>query len=210
MTEEFGRSYFYGFSKSNYLNYEKLNPSKLFEGILYFVKKHRIRVNNVLDVGCAFGFLLKELSSVFNELHGFDISEFAIEKARKIVPEASLQIQSLEDPLPYPDDNFDCITAVDVLEHTKNFEKNFEKIVRKLKKNGYLIVSTPLDDWPRRYFGFMDKDKTHISVLKEQELNSIIKNNNLKVIDKRYYLPFPVIYRIPRIPFSIEILLRKQ
>jgi 2-polyprenyl-3-methyl-5-hydroxy-6-metoxy-1,4-benzoquinol methylase len=209
MTEEFGRSYFYGFSKSNYLNYEKLNPSKLFEGILYFVKKHRISVNNVLDVGCAFGFLLKELSSVFDELHGFDISEFAIEKARKIVPEASLQIHSLEEPLPYPDDSFDCITAVDVLEHTKNFEKNFEKIVRKLRKNGYLIVSTPLDDWPRRYFGFMDKDKTHISVLKEQELNSIIKNNNLKVIEKRYYLPFPVIYRIPGIPFSIEILLRK-
>ena len=210
MTGEFGRSYFYGFSKSNYLNYEKLNPSKLFEGILYFVKKHRIRVNNVLDVGCAFGFLLKELSSVFNELHGFDISEFAIEKARKIVPEASLQIHSLEEPLPYTDDSFDCITAVDVLEHTKNFEKNFEKIVRKLKKNGYLIVSTPLDDWPRRYFGFLDKDKTHISVLKEQELNSIIKKNNLKVIEKRHYLPFPVIYRIPRIPFSIEILLRKQ
>ena len=210
MTEEFGRSYFYGFSKSNYLNYEKLNPSKLFEGIIYFVRKHDIGVNNVLDVGCAFGFLLKELSSVFDELHGFDISEFAIEKAKKVIPEASLKIHSLEDPLPYPDNNFDCITAVDVLEHTKNFEKSFGKILRKLKKNGYLIVSTPLDDWPRRYFGFMDKDKTHISVLKEQELNSIIKKNNLKVIDKRYYLPFPVIYRIPRIPFSIEVLLRKQ
>ncbi|MBN1245012.1 class I SAM-dependent methyltransferase [Candidatus Bathyarchaeota archaeon] len=109
MIEEFGRSYFYGFSKSNYLNYEKLNPSKLFEGITYFVKKHNIRVNNVLDVGCAFGFLLKELSSVFDELHGFDISEFAIAKARKVVPEASLKILSLEDPLPYPDDSFDCI-----------------------------------------------------------------------------------------------------
>jgi 2-polyprenyl-3-methyl-5-hydroxy-6-metoxy-1,4-benzoquinol methylase len=209
MTEKFGRSYFYGFSKSNYLNYEKLNPSKLFEGILYFVRKHNIRVNKVLDVGCAFGFLLKELSSVFDELHGFDISEFAIEKAKKVIPEASLKIHSLEDPLPYPDNNFDCITAIDVLEHTKDFERNFGKLVKKLKKGGYLIVSTPLDDWPRRYFGFMDTDKTHISVLKKQELNSIIKKNKLKVIDKRCYLPFPVIYRIPRIPFSIEVLLRK-
>ena len=210
MTEEFGRSYFYGFSKSNYLNYEKLNPPKLFEGILYFVRKHNIRVNKVLDVGCAFGFLLKELSSVFNELHGFDISEFAIEKAKEVIPEASLKIHSLEDPLPYPDNHFDCITAVDVLEHTKNFEKNFEKIVTKLKKGGYLIVSTPLDDWPRRYFGFLDKDKTHISVLKETELTNIIRKNKLKTIDKRYYAPFPVIYRIPKIPFSIEVLLRKQ
>ena len=209
MTEEFGRSYFYGLSKSNYLNYEKMNPSKLFEGIIYFVRKHNIRVTKVLDVGCAFGFLLKELSSVFDELHGFDISEFAIEKAKKVIPEASLKIHSLEDPLPYPDNNFDCITAIDVLEHTKDFERSFGKLVKKLRKGGYLIVSTPLDDWPRRYFGFMDTDKTHISVLKEQELNSIIKKNNLKVIDKRYYLPFPLIYRIPRIPFSIEVLLRK-
>jgi 2-polyprenyl-3-methyl-5-hydroxy-6-metoxy-1,4-benzoquinol methylase len=210
MTEEFGRNYFYGFSESNYLNYEKLNPSKLFEGILYFVRKHNIRVNTVLDVGCAFGFLLKELSSVFNELHGFDISEFAIAKARKIVPEASLQILSLENKLPYPDNHFDCITAVDVLEHTRNVETNFGKIVSKLKAGGYLIVSTPLDDWPRRYFGFMDKDKTHISVLKEQELDSIIKKSKMRVIEKRYYLPFPLIYRIPKIPFSIEVLLRKQ
>jgi len=210
MTKDFGRSYFYGLSESNYLNYEKLTPSKLFSGILYFVRKHNIRVNNVLDVGCAFGFLLKEFSSFFDELHGFDISEFAIEKAKQVVPEASLKIHSLEDPLPYPANSFACITAIDVLEHTKDFEKSFEKIVPKLKKGGYLIVSTPLDDWPRRYFGFLDKDKTHISVLTEKELTRIIRKNNLNVIEKRYYAPFPFIYRIPKIPFSIEVLLRKQ
>jgi len=210
MTEKFGRNYFYGFSKSNYLNYEKLVPSKLFEGILYFVKQHKIRFNNLLDVGCAFGFLLKELSSVFDELYGFDISEFAIKKAKKIIPKAKLEILNLEDQLPYPDNHFDCITAIDVLEHTNSFARNFEKIVKKLKKNGYLIVATPLDDWPRRYFGFLDKDKTHISVVKETELNNIIRKNKMKIIDKRYYAPFPFIYRIPKIPFSIEVLLRKQ
>ncbi len=210
MTEKFDRSYFYGFSKSNYLNYEKLNPSKLFEGIIHFVRKHNICGSNMLDVGCAFGFLLKELSSVFGGLYGFDISEFATERAKKVIPEASLRILSLEDPLPYPEEEFDCITAVDVLEHTKDFEKNFEKIVRHLKKGGYLIVSTPLNEWPRKYFGFMDRDKTHISVLRKKELKDIIERNRLKIIDERYYLPFPVIYRIPKIPFSIEILLRKQ
>ena len=210
MTEKFGRSYFYGFNESNYLNYEKLNPSKLFGGIIRFVRKHEVGGSNILDVGCAFGFLLKELSSFFSDLNGFDISEFATEKARKVVPEASLRILSLEDQLPYPEEKFDCITAIDVLEHTKDFEKNFEKIVRHLKKGGFLIVSTPLDEWPRKYFGFMDKDKTHVSVLREKELKNIIRRNKLKIIDERYYLPFPVIYRIPRIPFSIEILLRKQ
>ena len=210
MTEKFGRNYFYGFSKSNYLNYEKLNPSKLFKGIIHFVRKHNIKGNGILDVGCAFGFLLKELSPVFKDLHGFDISEFATEKAKKVIPEASIKMLALEDSLPYSENKFDCITAIDVLEHTRNFEKSFEKLVKYLKKGGYLILSTPLDEWPRKYLGFMDKDKTHISVLKEKNLKKVIKKNKLKLIDKRYYLPFPVIYRIPRIPFSIEILLRKQ
>lgn len=209
MAYDFGKNYFYGYKDSNYLNYEKLNPSKLFEGILYFVRKYGIK-GDLLDVGCAFGFLLRELSPTFNELHGFDVSEFAIEKARKTVPKAKLKVLSLDKRLPYPDRKFDCITAVDVLEHTKNFEKNFGKIVKKLKKGGFLIVSTPLDEWPRKYFWFMDKDKTHISVLKEGKLQKIIKKYKMNVIEKRYYLPFPLIYRVPNIPFSVEILLQKN
>lgn len=209
MAEKFGKDYFYGYKESNYLNYEKLNPSKLFEGILYFVRKYKIK-GDILDVGCAFGFLLRELSSTFDKMYGFDVSKFAIERAKKVIPEAKLKVSSLEDALPYPGKKFDCITAVDVLEHTKNFEKNFEKIVKRLKKGGYLIVSTPLQGWPRKVFWFMDKDKTHISVLGDEKLQRIIRKNKLDVIEKRYYLPFPLIYRIPRIPFSIEILLQKN
>jgi 2-polyprenyl-3-methyl-5-hydroxy-6-metoxy-1,4-benzoquinol methylase len=83
MREEFGRSYFYGFSRSNYLNYEKLNPSKLFSGIKYFVRKHNIRVSKVLDVGCASGFLLKELSSALKELHGLISQNSQLKKQKR-------------------------------------------------------------------------------------------------------------------------------
>jgi len=209
MKENFGKNYFYGYKDSNYINYDKLNPSKLFKGVKFFIRKQNIR-GRILDIGCAFGFLLKEVSQNFDELYGFDISEFAVEKAKKIIPNANLKIVDLEKSLPYPDNFFDCITALDVLEHTENFEKNFEKIVKKLKKGGYLIISTPINEWPRKIFGFLDKDKTHISVLREDELNKIIKKNRLSVADKRYYSPFPIIYKVPYIPFSIEVLLRKQ
>lgn len=80
MTEEYGRSYFYGASKSNYINYEQMNHSKVFGGITHFVRSHGIKG------------------------------------------------ERLQNSLPCPDNLFDCITAVDVLEHTKDFEKNFGKL----------------------------------------------------------------------------------
>ena len=210
MKQEFGRNYFYGGSKSNYFNYEKMNHSKVFKGIIYFFDKHRITGVRLLDAGCAFGFLLKKLNPYFKEINGFDISDFAIKKARKIIPEANLRIIDLDGVLPFPDNHFDCITAVDVLEHTRDFRENFEKLVRKLRKGGYFIISTPLDEWPRRSLGFIgDRDKTHRSILREKELNNIIKKNKLNIIERRYFSPFPILYRIPNIHWQIEILLQK-
>ncbi|NIM47042.1 MAG: methyltransferase domain-containing protein [Candidatus Aenigmarchaeota archaeon] len=209
MTERFGRDYFYGFKESNYYDYEKMNPSKLFKNVISFIKNQNIR-GKFLDVGCAFGLLLKEVSPLFNELHGFDISEFAIKKAKQKIPKANLKVVDLEKSLPYSNESFDCIVALDVLEHTKNFEKNFEKIVKKLKRGGYLILSVPIDTWLRKFFGFLDKDKTHISILKEDKLFQIVKKNKLKVISKRYFFPLPLIYKIPYIPFEIELMLKKE
>jgi 2-polyprenyl-3-methyl-5-hydroxy-6-metoxy-1,4-benzoquinol methylase len=211
MQQEFGRNYFYGGNRSNYFNYEKMNHSKVFQGIAYFFNKHGIRGNRLLDAGCAFGFLLRELSPFFKNLTGFDISEFAIKKARKIIPEANLSIFNLHSDLLYPDNHFDCVTAVDVLEHTRDFGESFGKLVGKLRKGGYLVVSTPLDRWPRRYFGFIgDRDKTHISVPREKELNNIIQQNKLHIIERRYFSPFPILYRIPTIPWQVEILMQKK
>lgn len=209
MTERFGKNYFFGKKGSNYSNYEKLNHSERFKSLISFIEHHEIK-GRFLDVGCALGFLIKEASPYFDELYGFDISRFAIERARQENPMADIRIIDLNKPLPYPDESFDCITALDVLEHTRHIEKNFEKIVKKLKKGGYLIVSMPIDSWPRKLFGFLDKDKTHISILRENKLLQIVEKNRLSILRKTRYCPAPVFLRIPYIPAEVELFLRKE
>ena len=209
MADKFGEDYFYGGKESNYTNYENVDPSKAFRNVISFIENERLK-GRFLDVGCAFGFLLREVSSFFDELYGFDISEFAINKAKQIIPRANLKILDLDKSLPYPDESFDCITALDVLEHTQNFKNNFEKIVNKLKISGCFIVSVPIDAWPRRLFGFLDKDKTHISILKEEDILQIVEEHELVIRSKKYFCPLPIFHKIPYIPAQIELILKKE
>lgn len=209
MTEKFGKNYFYGKKESNYSSYDKLDPSKQFKNVISFVKNQKLK-GRFLDVGCAFGLLLKEVSSFFNELHGCDISQFVIKKAKQKIPNADLRVVNIEEALPYPDDMFDCVAALDVLEHTHYFEKSFANLVKKLKRGGYLILSVPIDNRLRKIFGFLDKDKTHISVLSESEIIRIINKHKLKVLRIRHFCPFPVFYRIPYIPAAVELTLKKE
>ena len=122
----------------------------------------------------------------FDQVYGCDVSRFAIDRARKYNPGADLRVVDIEEHLPYPDEFFDCITALDVLEHTKSFEESLRRLVTKLKPRGHMIISTPIDAWPRRLFGSLDRDKTHISIPKESTLKESIQE-----LRQEGYLAFP-------------------
>ena len=209
LTERFGRDYFYGKKESNYSNYEDMNPHRQFKSVRSIVKEQEIG-GKCLDVGCAFGSLLKRVSPHFEELYGCDVSRFAISKAEEKVPDADFRVVDIESGLPYPDASFDCITAMDVLEHTKSFEKSFGNLVGKLKSGGYMIFSVPLNNPIRKLFGFLDKDKTHISILAKPEIMRIIKKHDMKVVERKYHCSFPLIHKIGYIPAEIRFVLQKN
>jgi 2-polyprenyl-3-methyl-5-hydroxy-6-metoxy-1,4-benzoquinol methylase len=209
MEEKFDKDYFFGNKKSNYIAYDRLDPHRQFGSIISFIKKQKIG-GNFLDVGCALGILLKAVTPFFDRVYGMDISQFAIKYARQNVPEAHLMVLNLERGLPYPKESFDCITALDVLEHTKNFKRNFSELTKKLKHNGYLIISVPIDTIFWKFVTLFDKDTTHVSILKEKELMQIIKKNKLKIVRKRYFCPHPKLYRVWHIPAEVELMLKKE
>jgi len=205
--EKFSKNYYKGYKESNYLDYSKINVKEQFKTITSFIDKNKLS-GNFLDIGCAFGFLVKEAEKNFKNTYGCDISKYALNQAKKNSSKSNFKIVDLDKSLPYPDNYFDLITALDVLEHTKNFSKNLEKISKKLKKNGYLIVSFPINSLLRRLFGFIDKDKTHISVPTEKEALKAIKKSGLKIIKKeKYFAPF--FKRIRFLPVQMEIILKK-
>lgn len=75
----------------------------------------------VLDVGCAKGFLVKDLMSVCPglDVYGLDISDYAVRHCPADIV-GRLHVGSA-DKLPFPDDSFDCVLSINMLH---NFERD--------------------------------------------------------------------------------------
>ncbi len=94
----------------------------------------------LLDVGCGNGWLLIRMKSLGWNAEGVDFDEETVKIARKNglkVKLGSLQEQH------YPDDFFDAITAVHLVEHLSEPLKFVEECKRILKPGGKLILITP-------------------------------------------------------------------
>lgn len=206
--EKFGRDYYFGKKQSNYKDYEKIDAKKQFKTALKFLKDNPVD-GPVLDVGCALGLFLKEASNHCTAVYGCDISEFAISRAKVHVPDADLRVLNVEEPLPYADDYFAFVTALDVLEHTSDYDLAFRNIAKKIRNNGHMVLSMPINEYPRRFAGFLDKDETHISVPREKALKETIHKGGMKVIRKSYFTPMPMHLRFPVLPVEVEMLLKK-
>ena len=72
-----------------------------------------LRPKDVLDAGCAWGFLVEAFWDLGVTAHGIDISEYAIARVRPDIRQYC-RVASLDEPL---ERRYDLITCIEVLEH---------------------------------------------------------------------------------------------
>jgi SAM-dependent methyltransferase len=98
----------------------------------------------LLDLGCAYGFLVVEaLESGFRAL-GVDASRFALaQAARHAAPAAGRLVAAHGERLPIADASVDVVTAFDVLEHVPRPELLVAEAARVLRPGGLFVAATP-------------------------------------------------------------------
>ncbi len=102
-----------------------------------------VKGKRVLDLGSGIGIFNKVFRNLgFKEIFSVDNNERNLE-----INDANKKfLLNLENRLPFPNNYFDFCFASEIIEHLREREQFLKEIYRVLKKNGYLLLTTPNKD----------------------------------------------------------------
>ncbi|HEX8464282.1 MAG TPA: methyltransferase domain-containing protein, partial [Abditibacterium sp.] len=121
----------------------------------------------VLDVGCGDGSAYAEsLVKSGIEVFGVDISDVAVEEANSRGIKAVRA--SLDEPLPFPDGEFDVVLCIDMILHLLDPEFAVQEMFRVLRPGGKLLICVNnVGNWRNRidhlFFGYVSPMGTPIT-----------------------------------------------
>lgn len=100
---------------------------------------------DVLDLGCAGGFMAEALDDRGAAVTGIDPAANAIAAARSHAEQAGRSIRydvGVGEDLPYEDARFDAVVCVDVLEHVQDLAQVLAEVTRCLRPDGVFLFDT--------------------------------------------------------------------
>jgi 2-polyprenyl-3-methyl-5-hydroxy-6-metoxy-1,4-benzoquinol methylase len=106
-----------GYATGNDHAYGRNEPWTSFFATIARKITRKYKPETVADIGCAFGLLVEALCDQGVDAVGFDISPYAVSKARADIKDR-LKVHSILDPIPIVDHRkYDLVICIEVLEH---------------------------------------------------------------------------------------------
>lgn len=99
------------------------------------------RVDSALDLGCGDGRLSRLVDAERVTLA--DVSDVALERAARRLPDARRVSLTPDAPLPLPDNVFDLVVCTETVEHVRDLQLLLSEARRVLRPGGRLAVTTP-------------------------------------------------------------------
>jgi len=93
----------------------------------------------LLDLGCGNGSYTVELASRAGWTCGLDLQFNLLQSLPAAIP----RVQGAGESLPFKDESFDCITLIEVLEHTHSDTRVLDECRRVLRTGGKLVLFVP-------------------------------------------------------------------
>lgn len=166
---------------------ERMTPEIYNESLIYAEHITRYQsalalVKNkvVLDIASGSGYGTSLLADRAKYVFGVDISNVAINYARKKFSKKNTEfILGDGESIPLDENSVDIVISFETIEHIKDYKKFVKEIKRVLKPNGLVVISTPND------LSFIEGNHFHFHEFQENELTMMLKENFSEI--KKYY-----------------------
>jgi len=111
--------------------------------IIQLLKKKLPSECTILDLGCGAGFLTNVLAQEGFRVTGIDLSASSLKVARsKDLSHSVEYIQADVNQVPFPNESFEAVSALDLLEHVDSPEQVVREAARLLKPDGLFFFHT--------------------------------------------------------------------
>lgn len=159
-----------------------------------------LKPKNCLDVGCGTGRLVSILRSFGIDAYGVEISDAALELAKKSV-QPYLSKGSIT-KLPFADNEFDLVMTFDVFEHIdrSNIKNAIDETIRVSRKHVLHKLYTRENLWIRLLHKI---DRSHVSIYTYQYWKKLFRQNPNAALQRK------TIFHLPRFMESIFLLTKK-
>lgn len=154
---------------------ENLGPDNIRrrDCVLRLLKSLALSNPNILDVGCANGWLCAELA-YFGKVIGIDLADKAITTARSRCPNVAFICGDFL-MVDLPTGRFDVVVSVDVITCVDNQRAFLDRVATVLKPRGYLILICPNKFvWDRTRFTRQLEGKVPVRWLHMRDLKGLL------------------------------------
>src|SRR5690348_13613841 len=152
----------------------------------------------ILEVGCSTGYLLREISGDLPgaRLVGAEYALPALDRLISKIPRVPLVQMDLT-CAPLPDESFDAIIALNVLEHISDDKAALSHVFRMLKPGGIALIEVPAG--PGLYDAF-DKQVGHHRRYRMGELTRELRERGFEIVSRSHlgFFVYPVFWLLKK------------
>lgn len=199
---------------------------KRLKNIITLVLKIHFKSNEkfkkILDIGCGIGIFSLNLGKNLPnaKIMGIDLlplegNNFITQLFNEFNIDFKISTHDIQKQTEYPNEYFDLISALDVLEHIRKPRIALDEIKRILKNNGKLIITVPVESKLLKYLRLLFSKISKKKVVEDHwlgEISSIQEFN--KLIQKEFKVELFKYYPFRKLPpifaYGIFYLLSKK
>ena len=141
----------------------------------------------ILDTGCGDCTFANELSKL-SDVTGLEVSDTAIKIAKNKFPKIKVKCGNVTN-IPLPEEKFDTLFAIELVEHILDTEKMFKEFNRVLKPGGFLCITTSQMTFLKNIFismfmydRFYFPTNPHIRFYTKKTLRTILERHGFEII----------------------------